>query len=104
VTARSSPRPVLALLAVLAAPPLLAEGTPPAVRSSGPAIIRAETAALLLSGQSGGSLPLGLLPLSEPPLDDASEGAVTLVVDVPLRPDDAGALELFAYLLAAPPT
>ncbi len=56
-------------------------GTAEVIYSEGPAVVRVATAALILSGQSGGSIPLSVLA-SPLPAADGGTGPVSVLIEI----------------------
>jgi tetratricopeptide (TPR) repeat protein len=95
-------------LALLLAPPAHGQAAPPAVIASQPAVVRAEAAALLLSGQQGGTIRAALLATAlAPAVSDGADGLypVAVLAEIAgaelLRPAQIRAgIELFLYVLS----
>ncbi len=94
--------PILLLLAV----PLFAQPEPPPVRVLRTGGLRVETAALIMSGQEGGTIPLATLVLPMPGTGERSRVAVLLEMDgsetLAGQTSDLLRLEVCLYAIQAP--
>lgn len=107
IARRASAWGAVGLLALAAVPAAGASGgsaTP--VQSTGPAVVRAETAALLLSDQTGGPIPIDVLPLPAGATDPENPEALvetTFLVETSIEPWRNGpalvTADLFLYVL-----